>query len=379
MSELTIPWVEVSDGSSWKLQSCNLNGAENFHALFVARIEIKPFAYLENLKWGFSSESMLQGAMARQRLFVEAQQLVDDLADSEPLNRRTFALRCLRDPSTTELQMVILGKVSAANSDAACSGALEYWQEINSIFPYDYVLVPARTKDDFIVFSGQSILDKDLSCLSVAEISRFEGVLANTSASLYLLGRWGTTSTANEQIWRALAGCNTPVLLNIIFRPTILFDYETMGITEMAKTAQTIFDDKSFPNIQREAQWINNAYNTRLNQLRYPFLTQIHLIGQGGIPEYLPRVIGSALVQTNENLPIEPRYQIKKISNKDSVQSLIRDVRWLELSLSQTIADSRFARMHYLVDTNEADTLFRLPFPPKTGIPNVSFAIAKTV
>ena len=150
-----------------------------------------------------------------------------------------------------------------------------------------------------------------------------------------------------------------------------------VNIAEMAKTTQTVFDDKSFPHFQREAQWINNAYNTRLNQLRYPSLTQIHLIGQGGILEYLPRVMGSALVQTNENLPIEPRYQIKKISNEDSVQ-LIHDVRWLELNLSQTITDSRFARMYYLVGTTEADTLFRLPFPPKVGIPNVSLAAAKT-
>ncbi len=378
MKDITTPWIEVSGGSLEKLKSHDGKNENLYHAVFAAHIELKPFTHLENLKWGFSDESMLVGALARQRLFIEAQQLVDDLYVPENHNYRTLALRCMRDPSKAELQVAFLGKVSASNYDAAYSEALEYWQEIQSIFPYDYVLSPALTKDEYMDFSGESILNAEISNVSVTEISRYEGVLADDSSGIYLLGKWGTTATANEQIWRALAGYNQPLLLSIILQPTILFDVESIAIADMAKSARQINEHGTSPLVQREAQWIKNTYDLRLNQLRYPFLAYVHLIGQDRIPDYLPRVIGSALVQTNETVPIEPRYQVKKISDKRSVKSLVNDIRWLAPNLFSTISDTRFARMRYLVDINEADSLFHLPFPPKAGIPNVSFSMAKT-
>lgn len=378
MNQLPTPWIELSSEASDNTQSRNKNGKDCYHALFTARIDIKPFDYLENLKWGFSSESMLLGAVTRQRLFIEAQQLIDDLSESEPLNRRTLAFRCLRIPSSSELQLSILGKISGTNSDDACSEALEFWQEILSIFPYDYALVPAKTRDEFMKFSGQSFLSEGLSSLSVSEISRFEGILTNNPTSLYLLGRWHSTSTANEQIWRVLASYNKPLLLSILLRPTILFDYEKLAIAEMSKSVQTIFDEDPTPFVQRESKWVKDTYVARLNQLRYPFLAQVHLIGHGEIPEYLPRVIGSALVQSNENLLIEPRYQIKKIFNNASFSSLIQKISWLEPDLTTTLSDPKYSRMRYLIDATEAETLFHFPFPPKIGIPNVSFTTAKT-
>lgn len=79
MNQLPILWIELSSEACDNTQSRNKNGKDCYHALFTARIDIKPFDYLENLKWGFSSKSMLLGAVTRQRLFIEAQQLIDDL------------------------------------------------------------------------------------------------------------------------------------------------------------------------------------------------------------------------------------------------------------------------------------------------------------
>jgi hypothetical protein len=379
METSIIPWIETGVEPLRFSLKARVDETELHHALFAARVLLKPFAQVENFNWGFSNESLLLSAMERQSLFIESQHPHDDFAITEPQDRRTLALRCIRDPSSDKLQLTILGKISSDNCDIARSLALEYWHEINSIFPYEYVLDPAKTQTDFLTASGLSLLE-DLTQKSILEINRFEGALADGATLLYILGKWNATTTSNEQIWRVIAGCKQPMMLNITLQPTTLFDHEIMAISEMIKTAKGIMENKPFPIVLREAEWAYKEYSDRLARLRHPFLAQVLLVGHGKLPTYIPRVIGSALAHNSNEGPAEHLYQISQDINGDaaSAQSWIQSIRWLEPSVSPSLSDTRLTRMRYLVNRLEASSLFRLPFPSKGGLPGVHFQLAST-
>jgi len=375
---MNTPWIE-SGIAPLQYTSNKVSGKHDWHhAIFAARLSLKPFAQISNFKWGFSDESLLLGAIERQNLFIESQHPHDDTAVSEPADRRSLALRCIRNPKTTTLQLTLLAKVSSKHSDKVVALALEYWQEIKSIFPYDYILDPAVNRDEFLDMTGHEFLDS--SKMSITELSRFEGLLAHNKAMLYLLSKWNGTATSNEQVWRAMSGSNQPLMLNITLQPTTLFDYETLAIDELIITAKSILDDDPLPFVKREVEWVLEEYPDHLNQLRYPFLSQVLLVGQGKIPSYIARVIGTSIVQNNKDNLTKPLYQVSKEYNNDSLtaHALAHSLRWLEPRIVPSLTDKRLDRFCYLANSLEARTLFRLPFPPKGNLPGVQFSTTIT-
>ncbi len=70
-----------------------------------------------------------------------------------------------------------------------------------------------------------------------------------------------------------------------------------------------------------------------------------------------------------------PGYEIRRIDQAACLERSLAHLYWLEPDLcSGDAPDKRLSRLRYLVSAPEALAAFRLPFPPKPGLPGVAFA-----
>jgi hypothetical protein len=348
-----------------------------YHAVFAASIRLRPFADNAQWQWGWNAGALLEEALDRQRLFLEAQHPQDDLSLAGPEDRQTLALRCIRDPAEPHLGLSLLGKVCAPSADAARNGARAYWEETRSIFPYDYELAPATSRSDFMAVSGQSILDAPGCPGSLVELRRFEGVIAAGARRLFVLAHWPASSLANEQIWRALAGCPEPLLYTVCLRPAVLLDLERRALANLAGAARELAADDSLAPIWPEATYLAGLYSDRLTRLRHPYVMRVHLAAPASVPAGLIRVVSAALSHPAGTDPAMFGCQAIRIP----VASLDRErqaLRWLEPEDDpEPPLDARCAGLRHKVELREAHTAFRLPFLPKGGIPGLAFPSAE--
>jgi hypothetical protein len=273
--------------------------------------------------------------------------------------------------------MILLGKVCAPTAAEARAAASDYWCEIEALLPYDYVFEPVTSREAFLEASGGRLLTTTGALGSMVQIRRFEGILTNGATRLYLLGTWQASAMANEQIWRALASVPRVALLNITLRPTTLLDVERLAVIEMAEGARKLASEANSAQIRLEAEWAVGAYTKRLIQLRHPYLVQLHVAVADGVPNFLIRVINAALVQRNGTNAALLGCQAVVARNQTCLERWRTALFWLEPDFTDDAPpDPRFARLRYMMDVQEAHTAFRLPFPPRVGIPGASLSMA---
>jgi hypothetical protein len=350
-------------------------GGDRFmQATFAA--SVMPISWEDRLKlkWGFSPAFLIEEAGDRQLLALESWHPADELALNGPANRRTLALRVVVDPAAGTLSLALLGKVGGASRARAEEAALALWRELQATFPYDYQLTPAVTKEAYLHLSGAPVLH---SAAHVQEIRRFEGVLSTGQSQVYLLGRWQTSSWANEGIWRALAGLQAPSVYNVLLRPTVLYDFERMALAEMAQAAGAAAN--GLPHVAAQAQWAAQLHARRQSELRYPYMLQVHLASTRPIPDYLARAIGAALTHNppgpNPPDPI-PGFEAVGIEDADCRRQALDHLARLDpVESSPAVFDPRFQRLRWLMSAREALSAFRWPYPPENGLPGVGFRI----
>jgi hypothetical protein len=375
-------WIEVSRASpSWSGSNSARQGTDSLddhQALMAARVIPKPFSLVHRWRWGFTNQSLLEEALDRQRLFIEAQHTGDDLAVQPPGDLFTLALRCFNDPQTAELNLVLVAKVKAADAARAQTAANDYWEVLKATFPYEYELHPASSQEEFEEISGQRILNRIVEANpprlnALTQIRRSELVLNVGSAAVFLVGKWQPSNFSNEQIWRALGGSSRPVMLSVLLRPTVLYDDELFTLGEAAQ-----FIDQAatspLPMVTQNTGWARDIYRERLRGLRYPYQVQVHLLSPNGIPEALARAVGSALAHNTPGNPPLPGYQLIQARNAERLRKNALAMASLEpTELADDLADIRFARLRDLMDYSEAQAAFHWPVPPETGIPGVEF------
>ena len=100
------------------------------------------------------------------------------------------------------------------------------------------------------------------------------------------------------------------------------------------------------------------------------FYLQVHLISSSEIDEFLIRSIGSSITRDNPESST-PGFQIVRPKNGSEA------VEWSShLDRLETIHTSNnfiLPRLSELASLDEAHAVFRLPYPPETGLPNVVF------
>jgi hypothetical protein len=380
LETLDIPWIEIGPGDRFgekaEKQEGYISAGNNFHAVFACLVRIRPFDQLDGRKWGWVAGALLEEARERQRLFIETQHYSGELQE-EPPEHRTLALRCVHDPQTfSGLRLSLLAKVCGSSIENARQAAVSYWYELHSIFPYDYELIPAQTQQDFQELAGWKILNQATEASEFANVQRFEGIVNANNERFYLLGSWKSSNYANEQIWRALAGSEKRVMLNICLRPTVLLESERFALAGIAERTEKITKEIQLSNIQIHADFAANNYAHLVEFLRKPYIAQVCLVSPGGLAEYLPRAVGFALTHTAEHEPATPGFQVVQPRGPTEIADWCSQLAWLETGNHDVWSiDERFVRIRKMVDAFEASALFNLPFPPKAGFPDVIFAI----
>ncbi|MBV6452020.1 MAG: hypothetical protein MHPDNHAH_02769 [Anaerolineales bacterium] len=346
-----------------------------YHALFAARIMLKSFDELIEMKWGFSQDALLKEARDRQKIFVESHHYAENMGLIDPPDRRTLALRTIYEPGNPTLQILLLGKISAPNPVEARAQALDYWHEISSLFPYDYNLIPIQNQSTFAKISNYCFPITGKPYVSTCiEITRYEGILQSENTVLNAVGIWKSTLASNEKIWRILASSPSEVMLNITLRPTIVYEDELSMLAQIIEMSGTIAHDSKNPLTRQDAELINRLYLERFRRMGYVYLAQLHIVSPCKLPEYIPRAIGSALTHHRQEQSRELGYQMRRPQNKTELLQWLNSIYSLEPYLTPgIIKDARLQRLRYLVNTDEASALFQLPFPSKGGIPGVHF------
>jgi hypothetical protein len=365
------PWIEVRRSSQairYHLEDPDINQKYPWQAMFACQIGIRPFEERLKLKWGFSPAFLLEEAIDRQKLFIESQ-LANNPID-EYVEQRTLALRCICVPNSG-LRLGLVAKTLAASQEEAHATALNYCRELTSVFPHDYTIRPALTEDEFLAFTGRELLKKCKHLNSIAQIQRFESPLRTSSGLLRLVGIWQTNFRSDEQIWRALAGCSREIMFNISIRPTILFEGERRALLAMKRSVHLPQDVPSDePYLENYEAWIDQFIDRHISPWNRYFYLQIHLASPQGIDEYVFRSIGSSITRESPD-KTSPGFQVIRPTDIKNVGEWSSYLDCLEMI--HTNSGLLLPRFSELASLDEAQAVFRLPYPPESGLPNTEF------
>jgi len=108
-----------------------------------------------------------------------------------------------------------------------------------------------------------------------------------------------------------------------------------------------------------------------------PYLVQLRLASTTRVPEYLTRAVGSALTRPLKVEDLAPGYQVTRPASKADASSWAPLYYWLE-RLPNQAHGTNYDRLLDMVDIGEAHAVFRLPYPPESGLPGAIFAQAET-
>jgi hypothetical protein len=367
------PWIEVkqSQGIGYQQEDPGIHQKYPWQAMFACHIGVRSYEERIKLKWGFSPAFLLEEALDRQKLFIESQ-LSPNPIDGH-VEKRALALRCLSVPGSG-LRLGLVARILAESQEIARGSALNYWRELESIFPYDYTLCPASSADDFHQLSGKEILRKCNKPDSIAQIRRFEHPLRTSKGVFRMLGLWQTSLRSDEQIWRALANYPHEILLNISICPTIVFEAERRALLEMQQSAQLSQNTEvNEPYIQHFEAWIDPFIKRHTSPWNRYFYLQVHLVSPEEIDEYIFRSIGSAITRENSEQS-SPGFQVVHPTDKNDAVWWCGNLDELEIIYSNK--SLLLPRLSEMANLDEVHAVFRLPYPPETGLPNTEFLSA---
>ncbi len=360
-----MPWIETKQLS----RPATGKAGYPWQATFACRIRIRPFLERKQLKWGFNEAVLLEEALDRQKLFLEAQ-LHNNLPEYQEAEQRTLALRCMGVPKSG-LLLGVIGKVMAETQEQARASALGYLREVAAIFPYDYTIHPIDSQSDFERITGKDILADCTHPASMACIRRFESPLQTSQGNCRIVGIWQTGKRSDEQIWRALAHYPHKILLNISLRPTILFDNERLALFVMQKTMKAAAPAASEePYLQQYEKWIDPFIDRFILPWNKFFYLQVHLVSSSAIDEYLLRSIGSAITRPTPEQAL-PGFQVLRPRSSNETVEWSRQIQALDIIHPN--GQFMLPRLSELATLEEAHAVFRFPYPPEMGLPDTVF------
>lgn len=319
------------------------------------------------MRWGFNASALLDEALDRHKLFIEAQAVHEAEFHRGFQPNNTLALRGINLPGTG-VQMGILGKSISPEQEEARQSALNFARKIFSIFPHDFILVPASSVDDYYRLVGHDLLADNPEA---AQIQRGMVFLPSTHGYQHLTGFWQTGSRSNEQIWRALSAMPRPVLFNVILQPSILVEGEKKVLLEIKKEIKKIISkaEEKDENTDDYIPWVEHYIKRRLSAWKKFFLLQVHLLAIGVPDENLLRSIGSAITRDSNDSPL-PGFQMVYPNSIEERQE------WCEKIRSLDFVTPAF-RVDDLADLDEVYSVFRFPYRPEAGLPGTNFVPLK--
>ncbi|HSB03254.1 MAG TPA: hypothetical protein VLE49_21570 [Anaerolineales bacterium] len=372
---MNIPWIELD-----RYQDQDDFAGPGFpdyvwQALFACQIGVRSHQEWVKLRWGFNAAALFDEALERQKLFLESQYAIKRELGTENPNHRTLAFRYINRPGKG-LVPAIIGKIHARTEAEAREDALAYCRELKSTFPYDYVLEPAASKEEFIQLSGMDILDDSNSQLDLAQIKRFEVPIYLDQSSYALQGFWQSGPRVHEQIWRSLAASVQPLLMNISIRCTVLYEEDRQRLLKCAEEVSQIASHEflSQKTLSAYKSWNEMYIERRLAPWKKFFYLQIHLASNQKIEENFFRIVGTSLAWSTDSAL--PGYRV--FSPKPHERPVWqRKLRNLDMIFSGSPLP--VPRLAEVADMDEVFAVMRLPYsPPEDGFPDVTFAGTST-
>lgn len=310
------------------------------------------------MRWGFNAGALLDEALDRGKLFVESQAISDAEFRSGIQPARTLALRGMNVPGEG-LQMGLLGKTIAQSREEVQKTALSYARELYSVFPTDFVLIPAETFSDYERLSGKVLLNGQTG---IAQIQRGIVPIPSTPEYHFLHGLWQASSRSNEQIWRALSNMPKQIILNITMQPTFFYEGERRALLEMK--SQVPKAEQGDERSTAYVQWIENVIKRRLALWKKFFILQVHVVAEDELDQNLLRSIGSSLTRDAGDLTL-PGFQINWPDSELTGRSWCKNILALDFIPA--------SRMEDVVDSDEAFAVFRYPYSPEAGVHGANF------
>ncbi len=366
------PWIEVKEHQDEEDQAGPGFSEYIWQARFACRVGIRPHEEWAKLKWGFNAQALFDEALERQKLFLESQYVSRDFTGTEHPAHRTLAFRYIHRPGES-LGLAVLGKIQARTNDEAIENATALCRELKSTFPYDYILTPACSQEEFHQLAGEDILDNSEALSHLAQIRRLEIPTLPDRRLPCLQGLWQSNGRAHEQIWRSLAASPYPLLMNISLRSTILYPKE---LERLSNTASEVAGaERNFPNtetFQILKRWNELYLERRLAPWQKFFYVQIHLAATCRMDENLFRAVGTSLTLKSAQYP-SLGYQVV-IPEPDRQPAWRCKIKNLDMTFS--INQLPITRLAELADLEEVFAAIRLPYmPPDDGFPVMKFAV----
>ena len=365
---MTIPWIEIVEARDQEIPAGPGSSEYVWQAMVACLVGIPSHQEWSKLKWGWNVAALFDEAMERQKLFLESQYYVRTDGNLESPDRRTLAFRFINLPGEG-LLVSVLGKIHGRSQEEARECALAYFTELKSTFPYDYVLIPAESRQEFLEISGSGLLEYDQA--EPVQVKRVELPFQPNGNSPFLQGFWHSSSRAHEPIWRMLAASSTPLLLNVSLRSTILFEKDRerllVSADEISNKQDGFINQKTLDTMK---QWNRDFVERRLHPWKKFFYLQVHLVSPGNIEANLSRIIGASLTMSATGAS-QPGYRVIN-PGKNHGPSWRKKIRNLEPIFSGSFLSA--PRLSEIADLDEVFAVMRLPYsPPDNGLPGVKF------
>ncbi len=373
---MTTPWIEIEERQNLELPVGPGHADYKWQAQFACQVNVLSHQDWVKLKWGFNASALFDEMLERQRLFLESQYEVRHDIGFEPSDYRTIALRLINRPGEG-LMVSVLGKIHARTQEEAVRCALSYYEELKSTFPYDYTLLPARSRPEFGQISGWDILDSSNNLVNMVQIKRLEMPIVPDRTAPFIQGLWRSGGRAHEPIWRSLASSSSPLLLNFLLRSTVLYEKDREKLLKCGEEIASIHG----PHLNKQTlsarqQWNQKYVERRLAPWARFFYLQIHLVSQNRLSEALSRTVGTSLALNGPG-ELVPGYQVASPTQNDT-QIWLRKLRDLDLILSPSYLP--VPRLSEVADADEVFAAIRFPYsPPEDGLPGVHYITTQTV
>jgi hypothetical protein len=124
------------------------------------------------------------------------------------------------------------------------------------------------------------------------------------------------------------------------------------------------------PYLQHYEEWIDSFISRHISPWNRYFYLQVHLASTTKINEYIFRAIGSAITREKQEQP-SPGFQVVNPLDKDNTLEWCKHLDCLEFT--QTNNSFLLPRLSEMASLKEAHAVFRLPYPPRPGLPNIKF------
>jgi hypothetical protein len=360
---MNAPWIEVDENRDQDVLWGSGDAEYTWQALFACQVNVLPHQEWVKLKWGFNASALFDEALERQRLFLESRYTVQH-EGIEPPDRCTLAFRFINRPGEG-LLVAMVGKIRARTRAEAVEQAVLYFQELKATFPYDYSLVPASSRQEFLHMTGQDLLEEKRHLVDLAQIKRAEVPSTWERGSPFLQGFWRSGAHAHEQIWRSLGTSLSPVLLNMTLRSTFLYQKERERLLKASEDA---------PDQQRNGSpvktWNKEYVERRLTLWKKFFYLEVHLASPRKLSDSLCRLVGTSLTLSGDG-QAQPGYLVV-CPEPDEAQSWRTRLKHLDLIFPRS--PLAVPRLSEVADLDEVFAVMRLPYsPPESGFPDLRF------